>query len=164
MHTWVCSWELDRSQDLVAESGLGLTTAGVFTCCMVSEGVTGEGQGLCLMCVCVWLLYKLRGPLGWRTGGRGMSWTHCPRPTGQRGQKHGWLPTRPERWGGMCGCSSLPVCCAMASARGGKAVLCLAGLEWLRDLASGFWELGWGHPACMWLPSPILPGSYPPQE
>lgn len=75
-----------------------------------------------------------------------------------RSQKHGWLPIRPERRGSMSDCAGLSVCCAGASARGRR--LCYAWLGQGRSL----WLLGtWvgGHPACMQLPSPILPTDLP---
>lgn len=61
------------------------------------------------------------------------------------------LPTQPERQGGMSDCGRLPMCCAVASARGGRegggAVLCLAGPGSPRGVASGCWELGWEAPS-----------------
>lgn len=44
---------------------------------------------------------------------------------------------------------------------GWKAALCLAGPGSPRGPASGCGNLGGKHPACMWLPSPILPASAP---
>lgn len=134
--------------------------------CLVSVGAAGEEQ-VCArpMCACVWLLYPAAG-LGWAGG-----WGGCPTapgPRGQRGQsqKHGWLPTQPERRGGMSDGGGLPMCCAVTSAWGGR--LCCA---WLGQGHPGAWpltagNLGGRHSPCMWLPSPILTGphAHPPTQ
>ena len=109
--------------------------------CLVSVGAAGEEQ-VCVpdVCLCVPALPSCRARVGGWLGGGDPT---APGPRGQRGQsqKHGWLPTQPERRGGMSDCGGLPVCCTVTSARGG-AVLCLAGPRSPRGLASGCRELG----------------------
>lgn len=108
-------------------------------------GAPWEGQW-CVpdVCLCVAASLNCRDP--WGAGGLQILLLQAHRV---RSQKHGWLPTQPERQGSMSDCGKLPVCCAEASARGGR-LRC----AWLGQGGPGAWplaagNLGGGHPACM---------------
>lgn len=99
-------------------------------------GAPWEGQW-CVpdVCLCVAASLNCRDP--WGAGGLQILLLQAHRV---RSQKHGWLPTQPERQGSMSDCGKLPVCCAEASARGGR-LRC----AWLGQGGPGAWPLAAGN-------------------
>lgn len=134
---------------------LGKARDSVDSSCLVSMGAAGQGPGQGRVPdVCLWLLYQLQG-LGGSEGGYGDPGAPGP---GALNQKHGWLSAWPGRWAACL--TGAAVCCAGSSARGGRLRCAWLG-QVSQGLASGCGNLSGKHPACMWLPSPILPASAP---
>lgn len=156
-----CHWCLACHRDRVCPHSVhalgnlaGPRTHGVWggarelSLCLVSVRAAGEKQ-VCLTRVCVVAALPSCG--AWLSG----AGSHCPRPPRTEGPE-AWLGC-PPNLRGRAACLTvgrLPVCCAVASARGGRGG---GGLCWCPGRARvaqgrGLWLLGtWvgGHPACM---------------
>lgn len=126
--------------------------------CLVSVGPPGRGNGVCLMCVCVWLLHSTAGT----PGGRGGCRSCCSRPTGSEARSMAGCPLSPR---GRAACLTVASClCAVPKHLHGVAGCAVPG--WARVAQGpGLWLLGtWvggTQPACS-CPAPSCQPPSPP--